>query len=91
MVGKITKRLAGRPTLYNPRNVTALINLMADGNTVSGSCKALGLSRSAVYGWLRVHPDFAEVFDQAQEYMVRSMVDDMIDMTDNEPDPQKGE
>ncbi len=46
-------------------------------------------SRDAVYNWRDSQPGFREAFQRAQEKRADSLVDEIPDIADNEPDPQR--
>jgi hypothetical protein len=50
----------GAPTKYKPAIGNEIINLMAEGLSITASAAALGFHRDTIYEWEKVHPDFSD-------------------------------
>ena len=57
---------AGRPTAYKPEFCDTVINLGADGCSLTEMASELGVSRQTVYAWMDEHPEFLDAMTRAR-------------------------
>lgn len=75
---------------YSPEIVQAILDHVIARGSVKSFCQKPGTpTEKSVYRWLRDNPDFQEGMAHAREMQADAFVDEMIDIADNEPDPQK--
>jgi len=53
----------------------SIISNLKNGNTVAGSCDAVGISRETFYTWYSKDADFAKKVDEAKESRVQHVED----------------
>lgn len=59
---------------------------MSDGLSLRTICKRKDMpSTVAVFKWLKIYPEFKTIYDIAKEERARAFVEDIIDLTDQEP------
>jgi hypothetical protein len=58
--------LIGRPSTYKPETGDKILELMANGMTLTEACDELGLYRSTVYAWAERNPSFATTLARAK-------------------------
>jgi hypothetical protein len=58
--------LIGRPSTYTPQLGESILQLMANGMTLTEACDELGLYRSTVYRWAENNPSFATTLARAK-------------------------
>ena len=56
----------GRPSTYTEETGKKILDLMAEGMTVTEACDALGLYRATVYRWAESNPSFAAILARAK-------------------------
>ena len=57
------KNAIGRPSIYSPRYINKLINVMRLGASVSQAAAALQISRKTLYKWAKEYKDFGDALD----------------------------
>lgn len=58
--------LMGRPSTYKPETGNKILELMANGMTLTEACDELGLYRSTVHRWAESNPSFATTLARAK-------------------------
>jgi hypothetical protein len=61
-----SKIITGRPSTYTPELGNKILELMANGMTLTEACDELGLYRSTVYHWAEKNPSFATTLARAK-------------------------
>src|SRR6266850_1123420 len=56
----------GRPTLYRPEYCQMVIDKMAQGFSLTAFAGTIGVSKNAVYEWIRAHADFGDAVSRAR-------------------------
>lgn len=56
----------GRPTAYDPSFCDEIIETMGEGYSVAGFAGKIGVARSSIYEWAKVHPEFSDALNQAR-------------------------
>lgn len=81
---KITQPVKpGRPSTYAPDVAAAILERIANGESLAAVCRSEGMPRqSAVYEWLIRHPEFAEAYARAREDQADTLADEIIDIAD---------
>jgi hypothetical protein len=68
----------GRITTYRPKLAQEICERIAMGEALSAICAEAGMPCAvSVYNWLRIHPDFADLYAQAREVQAHLMFDQM--------------
>lgn len=52
--------ITGRPTDYDPAYCETAITFLADGYSLAALAGSIGVSRSTIYNWVDVYPDFMD-------------------------------
>jgi hypothetical protein len=58
--------LKGRPSKYDERIAEKILELMAEGQTLTEACDLLGVRRSTVYSWAERIPSFSALLARAR-------------------------
>jgi hypothetical protein len=56
----------GRPTLYRPEYCQLVIERMGQGFSLTAFAGTIGVSKNAVYEWIRAHADFGDAVSRAR-------------------------
>jgi hypothetical protein len=71
-------------TTYTPELADKFCAAIADGKTIRAACKLDGMpSKSAVFRWLREHPEFAAAYEVATDERADTLIDEIVDIADN--------
>ncbi len=69
-------------TRYTKENVAKILDSLANGKTLTSTCKRLGFTPSLVYKWTQQYPDFHKSFYEAREFGDAVLEDHAIDLSD---------
>jgi hypothetical protein len=70
--------------------VCRICERIAAGESLVRICKSEAMpSYSTVMKWLTLHADFAERYARAREDQADTLADEIIDIADSDPDPQR--
>jgi len=94
---KETKRGRGRPTLYNLEMAQTICTLIAERDAKTGRLRSLrdvcqlpGMPHEwTVYQWLGKHEEFAKLYARAREDRADLLAEEIVQICDEESDPQK--
>lgn len=77
-------RKLGRPTTYNLAQATKIISGLSEGKTLK-ACLSLPAmpSKSVVFRWIRLFPEFKAQFFAATELRTESLAEDLLDIADD--------
>ena len=56
----------GRPTDYRPEYCETVIKAMGEGVSLTGFAGLIGVSKDAIYDWIRVHHEFSHAVARAK-------------------------
>jgi transposase-like protein len=70
------KRPPGQPSRFTPEKATAFCAVLADCCNVGRACRAIGISRTAVYEWRETHPEFGKLWEVALKVGVSALEDE---------------
>jgi hypothetical protein len=56
----------GRPTEYRPEYCQAVIDLMAQGFSLTAFAASICVAKDTVYEWIKVHPQFSDAVARAR-------------------------
>ena len=77
-------RRAGRPTVYSRAKADAILELMAQGESVRTACKKVGVADSTLRTWCEYDRDgIAARYTRAQEIQIMSMIDECLVIADD--------
>lgn len=79
----------GRPTDYTPDIGDRICACIANGHSATEACRQEGISRTAMYSWLRQHKEFADNYARAREDASDALIDDMREIERTEGDVQR--
>lgn len=72
--------MTGRPTSYTPEIAAAICQLVAEGGNLDRIAQEEGMpSKTAIYGWMKAHKDFADDYAQARAMRADSRSDRIDD------------
>ena len=84
----------GRPSDYSPELADRLCELVLEGRTVTQACDAIGIDKSTIYRWLKVHLDFRDKYARAREEAAHANADDVQEVAarvlNNTLEPDRG-
>lgn len=83
------KRKPGRPSIYSDELAEKICTLLAEGNTLTSICKMDGMpGLTTVMQWAMddEHP-FAALYARARERQIDTMAESIVDIADEEDDP----
>jgi hypothetical protein len=81
---------AGRPSSYNEGVAKFICDAIADGEALHVICKLRGApSMQTVYRWIENYPEFRDSYARAREIQQDRAVDEIIEIADNDLDPQR--
>lgn len=55
-----------RPTKYDPKFCDAAVTFLKDGYSVAAFAGSIGVSKSTIYQWIEIHPEFSDAIKQGQ-------------------------
>lgn len=80
----------GRPSLYTAEIAEEICEGVARGVAIETMCETEFFpSARSVYTWLRKQPDFAQEYAHARARYADKVADEIIDIADKDPDPQR--
>ena len=80
----------GRPSSYTQEIADEICERLADGEGLRAICREANMpNKSTVFRWLPLHDVFRDQYARARETQADGFVDEIIEIADNEPDPQK--
>jgi hypothetical protein len=80
----------GRPTEYDEAIADKLCEAIIEGAALYRVCEKPGFpGERTVYQWLEKHPEFAQQYARARELQQDRAADEIIEIADNELDPNK--
>lgn len=75
--------MAGRPSLYSEELAQAILDRLADGESMRSICRDEDMpDRTTVRRWEEGHPEFAAKYARAREHQGDAYVDDMADLAE---------
>lgn len=84
------KAKAGRPSSYTQEIGDIICDRLGDGQSLRSICANADMpDKSTVFRWLEVNQVFRDHYARAREAQAASYADDIVDISDNETDPQK--
>lgn len=73
-----------RPSLYSEQLAETICLELAEGRSLRSVCKAPELPCPAtVYNWLKVRPDFRQLYEIARMLGTDSLVDEILEIADD--------
>lgn len=69
---------------YSREHAEYLCNLIAEGMGAKAAAKALGISSSTFFLWLRRHEEFRKMYIEAKQISLSIMAEDIVDISDND-------
>lgn len=80
----------GRPSGYSVDVADTICQEIMTGKSLREICAREDMpGASTVYSWLREHPEFQEAYVQAREVQADVLADEIIEIADTEPDPNR--
>jgi len=75
---------------YTTELAESFCSAIADGGALRTVCKKKGMpSKATVFRWLREHPEFQKMYEQATDERADGHVDEIVDIADNcKPDKE---
>ncbi|HNA61474.1 MAG TPA: hypothetical protein PKW79_00150 [Rhabdochlamydiaceae bacterium] len=73
----------------NRAEVNEILELMEDNRSISNALKLAKVKASAFFKALREYPDLQLQFDDVQSALSEQLVDEMLQIADSEPDPNR--
>jgi len=87
---KTAKRKVGRPSTYNKEITEKICLRIAGGESLRAICSDKDLPHvSTILEWLHKHEEFAEQYAHARNRQADHFAEEIIEISDNEKDPQK--
>jgi hypothetical protein len=82
--------MTGRPSEFTQEIADAICERIAGGESLKAICEDETMpGKTAVYGWLSRHADFADKYARAREIQADAIFDEVVDIADDgELDPQ---
>jgi hypothetical protein len=83
--------MAGRPSTYTPEIAERICRELAEGKSLRKICEADDMpAQGTVYVWIETDRDgFQEKYTRAREFQADTFVDEIVDISDEEPDSQR--
>lgn len=72
----------GRPTKYKPVYCEEIINMMAQGFSLTAAAAELGISRETAYAWEREIPEFSDAIKVARGKRTLKLERDLLGASD---------
>lgn len=69
---------AGRPTKYTPEIGQHLLDLMAQGFSITAAAGSLKISRETVYAWAKEKPEFSDALKSGRAARVYKLEQDLL-------------
>ena len=81
---------AGRPSEFSQEIVDAICERLSEGESLRSICRADDMpSKATVFRWLSSRPEFSDQYARARETQADVIADEILSISDEEPDPQK--
>lgn len=81
---------AGRPTLFTEEIANTILCELVNGKSLRKICAADDMpDKGTVFRWLEKNADFATRYARARELQAEANAEEIIDIADDEPDPQR--
>lgn len=74
---------------YTPELGEQLCEHIASGHSLRSWCREKEMGMAVTYRWQREHPEFAEQYARAREDAADTLVDDLMEIAESEPDVQR--
>lgn len=76
-------------TVYTPELAKQLIKHYASGMIISDICKLAEMPcKTTFYAWRNAYPEFDQALESVEKQRAQAVAEDVLDVADNEPDPQ---
>lgn len=76
-------------SIYKPELARKIIKYYASGMLISDICKLEGMPHeSTFYLWRNKYPEFNQALESAETQRAQAVAEQVLDVADNEPDPQ---
>lgn len=76
--------MAGRPSTYTPEIAEQILERVANGGTVKGACRALGVVPATFFRWVMDDVDgLASRYTRAQHIQVQALRDETLEIADH--------
>ena len=76
--------MTGRPRAYTPETAEQILERVANGGTVKGACRALGIAPATFFGWIVDNVDgLAGRYSRAQRLQVQALRDETLEIADD--------
>ena len=80
----------GRKPIYSDEIAARICVMLSDGRTITSICSDSDMpSLDTVYSWLQRFPSFSEAYARAREAQQDTFAGQIIDIADNDDDPQR--
>lgn len=80
----------GRPSGFSKHVAEALCARIADGESLRQICSDPEMpGKRTVFSWLQDNTEFQHQYARARDQQAASYADDIVDIADTEPDPQR--
>lgn len=80
----------GRKLIYDADIAARICVMLSDGRTITSICSDSDMpSLDTVYTWLQKHPWFSDAYARAREAQQDTFAGQIIDIADNDDDPQR--
>jgi hypothetical protein len=77
----------GRPTDYCKDKADYICEKLSDGQSLKAICEPDDMpTRSTIYRWLGLHPEFSNMYDRAREEQAETLADEIIAIADESYD-----
>lgn len=87
---KIQVVKTGRPSMFSPDVANTICMEIMAGKGLREVCAMEGMpGTSTVYSWLREHPEFQDAYARAREIQADVLADEVVEIADTEPDPNR--
>lgn len=74
----------GRPTIYSDELVAAILERMADGESLRSICADEAMpARSTIFSWIATNETFAKAYAAAREVQADALFDELLDIADD--------
>lgn len=84
------QRKMGRPTLYSEEVAADICAHIASNKSLTSYCRQSGKpGLTTVFNWLAKHPEFVNLYAHARETQADMSADEIVEIADTEPDPNK--
>ena len=82
--------MLGRPSDYTPELAAVICQRIAEGQSRVKVCSDEQMPhRATVHRWANEREDFRDMYARAREDQADSLADEIVDIADSDPDPQR--